>query len=50
MQIILKPSVFNGNEELPTRLTWKGHEYIDQTLNSTLKVIDQGIDIIGEIE
>ncbi len=46
----IKTKCFNSNEELPTRLTWKGHEYIDQTLNSTLKVIDQGIDIIGEIE
>ncbi len=45
----IKTSVNQDNRELPTRLTWKGHEYMLQSLNSTVNIVEEGIDVVEDI-
>lgn len=45
----IKTSTNEQGRELPTRLTWKGHEYVFQTLNSTVNVVKEGIDVVEDL-
>ncbi len=45
----IKTAVNQDNRELPIRLTWKGHEYILQSLNSTVNIVKEGIDVVADI-
>ena len=37
-----------GNE-VPLRLTWQGHEYLFQTLNDTVTIVNKGIDLAEDL-
>ncbi|UJH66589.1 DUF2513 domain-containing protein [Allomuricauda sp. SCSIO 65647] len=45
----IKTGMNPQNRELPTRLTWKGHEYVLQSLNSTVNVVKEGIDVVEDL-
>ena len=45
----IKTGINQQGRELPTRLTWKGHEYLLQSLNSTVNVVKEGIDVVEDL-
>ncbi len=45
----IKTNFNDMGRELPTRLTWKGHEYLFQTFNSTVNVVKEGIDVVEDL-
>lgn len=45
----IKTAINDRDIEVPVRLTWKGHEYIYQTINSTVNIVKEGIDLVGDI-
>ena len=46
----IKTAVNSKNRELPTRLTWKCHEYMLQSLNDSAIIIDEGISLSVEMD
>lgn len=38
------------NREFPTRLTWKGHEYMDQSVHSAVNIIGEGMDVVDGLD
>lgn len=45
----IKTSTNDKGRELPIRLTWKGHEYVFQTLNSTVNVVEEGLGVVEDL-
>ncbi len=45
----IKTGINQQNRELPTRLTWKGHEYVLQSLNITVNVVKEGISVVEDL-
>lgn len=45
----IKTGINQQNRELPTRLTWKGHEYVLQSLNRTVNVVKEGINVVEDL-
>ena len=46
----LKTRIGPEGRELPIRLTWKGHEYVDQSLRNSLGIIEKGVDIVEGLD
>lgn len=46
----IKTQINSEGRELPVRLTWKGHEYIDQSAHTTVNIIEEGINVVGEMD
>ncbi len=45
----VKTTMNQHGRELPIRLTWKGHEYMLQSLNSTVNIVKEGIDVVEDL-
>ena len=45
----IKTAMNQNGRELPIRLTWKGHEYMLQSLNSTVNIVKEGIEVVEDL-
>lgn len=45
----IKTGLNPHNRELPIRLTWKGHEYVLQSINSTASMVTEGINVVEDL-
>lgn len=45
----IKTAINDEGTEVPVRLTWKGHEYVFQALDSTVNIVKEGINLVDDI-
>ncbi|MGI9550754.1 MAG: DUF2513 domain-containing protein [Aurantibacter sp.] len=46
----IKTKLNDKNRELPTRLTWKGHDYIDRAVHNTVNIIEEGMNVVDDLD
>ena len=45
----IKTGLTEKNRELPIRLTWKGHEYVLQSITGTASIVKEGIVVVEDL-